>query len=138
MLDADVEGADWREVARIVLQSTRTANLIERGRLSRAHLAHAKWMTKNGYQADKGRSARFDNSPSSSQLHAALSRSGPISPCSNGATKIAKYCAAVGFKLQMRKTAFRTSGGDRYARNSVVRRAEIRFHTQGRSTEQYI
>jgi hypothetical protein len=45
MLDADVEGADWREVARIVLQSTRTANLIERGRLSRAHLAHAKWMT---------------------------------------------------------------------------------------------
>ena len=34
MLDADAEGTDWREVARIVL--ARIANLIERGRPSRA------------------------------------------------------------------------------------------------------
>jgi hypothetical protein len=45
MLDSD--GARWRGSCCI---STRTANLIARGRPSRAHLARAKRMTKDGYR----------------------------------------------------------------------------------------
>jgi hypothetical protein len=49
LLDADVDNADWREVARIVLhidpdrypQRARTA--------FESHLARAKWMTSRGY-----------------------------------------------------------------------------------------
>jgi hypothetical protein len=49
LLDADAEGADWKEVARIVLHrdpsdQTRTKKCWE------SHLARAKWMTKKGYR----------------------------------------------------------------------------------------
>lgn len=48
LLDADAEGADWREVARLVLhrdpESDRTRSAFE------SHLARAKWMTKHGYR----------------------------------------------------------------------------------------
>ena len=43
LLDADEEGADWREVARIVLHIARQA--------FESHLACAKWMTRGRIQA---------------------------------------------------------------------------------------
>ena len=49
IIDADAEGADWREVARIVL------HLDPEGEFDRAlqafdsHLARARWMTREGY-----------------------------------------------------------------------------------------
>jgi type VI secretion system activator RovC-like protein len=49
LLDADAEGADWREVARIVLHIDP-----ERERRARkaheSHLARARWMTEHGYR----------------------------------------------------------------------------------------
>jgi Uncharacterized conserved protein (DUF2285) len=50
LLDADAEGADWREVARIVLHIDADR---EPGRARHAfdsHLARAKWMTEHGYR----------------------------------------------------------------------------------------
>jgi hypothetical protein len=50
LLDADAEGADWREVALIVLHIDPAR---EPGRARRAwdsHLARARWMTENGYR----------------------------------------------------------------------------------------
>ena len=50
LLDADVDDADWQEVARIVLhldpirEPTRTWKAFE------SHLARAKWMTEHGYK----------------------------------------------------------------------------------------
>jgi hypothetical protein len=50
LLDADAEGADWREVARIVLHLDPEH---EPGRTRRAfdsHLSRAKWMTQHDYR----------------------------------------------------------------------------------------
>jgi hypothetical protein len=50
LLDADAEGADWREVARIVLHidPSREPN---RARLAfESHLRRAQWMTEHGYR----------------------------------------------------------------------------------------
>jgi Uncharacterized conserved protein (DUF2285) len=50
LLDADAEGADWQEVARIVLHID---PIREPGRARKAfesHLARAKWMTEHGYR----------------------------------------------------------------------------------------
>ena len=50
LLDANAEGADWREVARIVLhidpdrEPERARNAFD------SHLARAKWMAKHGYK----------------------------------------------------------------------------------------
>ena len=50
LLDADAEGADWREVAAIVLELD-VAKDPERARRSWAsHLARSKWMTESGYR----------------------------------------------------------------------------------------
>ena len=50
LLDADAEGADWREVSRIVLHIDPDREP-ERARLAfDSHLARAKWMTVHGYQ----------------------------------------------------------------------------------------
>jgi hypothetical protein len=50
LLDADIEGADWREVARIVLHIDPQREP-ERARLAfDSHLARAKWMTEHGYR----------------------------------------------------------------------------------------
>jgi hypothetical protein len=50
LLDADDEGADWREVARIVLHRNPAAEP-DRTRLCwEAHLKRAKWMTEHGYR----------------------------------------------------------------------------------------
>jgi Uncharacterized conserved protein (DUF2285) len=50
LLDADAAGADWKEVARIVLhidpdrEPTRARNAFD------SHLARAKWMADHGYR----------------------------------------------------------------------------------------
>jgi len=50
LLDADAEGADWTEVARIVLHIDPSQEPERARRSWESHLARAKWMTKNGYQ----------------------------------------------------------------------------------------
>jgi hypothetical protein len=50
LLDADAVGADWREVARVVLHLDPEQ---ESGRARRAfdsHLSRAKWMTEQGHR----------------------------------------------------------------------------------------
>ena len=50
LLDAEIAGADWREVARIVLHRD-PASEPERTRLCwEAHLRRAQWMTEHGYR----------------------------------------------------------------------------------------
>ena len=50
LLDADAQGADWREVAKIVLHID-PAREPDRARLAfESHLARAKWMTEDGYR----------------------------------------------------------------------------------------
>jgi hypothetical protein len=50
LLDADAEGADWTEVARVVLHID-PAQEPGRARLAwESHLARAKWMTEHGYR----------------------------------------------------------------------------------------
>jgi len=50
LLDADAEGADWAEVARIVLHVDPVREPIRARRIWETHLARAKWMTHQGYQ----------------------------------------------------------------------------------------
>lgn len=48
LLDAD--GADWTEVAQIVLHRDPAADLARTRRCWESHLARARWMTKTGYR----------------------------------------------------------------------------------------
>jgi Uncharacterized conserved protein (DUF2285) len=50
LLDADAEGANWAEVARIVLQIDPEQEPARARRAFESHLARAKWMTTHGYQ----------------------------------------------------------------------------------------
>jgi hypothetical protein len=50
LLDADAEGADWREVARIVLHIDPDRELDRARRAFDSHLSRAKWMTEHGYR----------------------------------------------------------------------------------------
>jgi hypothetical protein len=50
LLDADAEGADWREVARIVLNLDPDAEPDRAHRIWESHLARAHWMTTAGYR----------------------------------------------------------------------------------------
>ena len=50
LLDADSEGADWREVALIVLHIDPTRDPERARRVWDSHLARARWMTEHGYQ----------------------------------------------------------------------------------------
>ena len=50
LLDADAEGADWREVARIVLHRDPEAEAERTRRCWEVHLTRARWMTNNGYR----------------------------------------------------------------------------------------
>jgi Uncharacterized conserved protein (DUF2285) len=50
LLDADVEGADWREVARIVLHIDPERESDRARRAFESHLSRAKWMTEHGYR----------------------------------------------------------------------------------------
>ena len=50
LLDADAEGADWREVARIVLHLDPDLDAARARRSFESHLARAKWMSSEGYK----------------------------------------------------------------------------------------
>ena len=50
LLDADAEGADWREVARIVLHIDPDREPDRARHAFDSHLARAKWMTEHGYR----------------------------------------------------------------------------------------
>lgn len=50
LLDADREGADWKEVTRIVLHINPEANPELGRRTFDSHLARAMWMSKSGYR----------------------------------------------------------------------------------------
>ncbi len=50
LLDAEADGADWREVARIVLRLDPAVNPDGARRCWESHLDRAKWMTKEGYR----------------------------------------------------------------------------------------
>lgn len=50
LLDADADGADWQEVARIVLHLDPKAEPDRTRRCWEEHLKRAKWMTEHGYR----------------------------------------------------------------------------------------
>jgi Uncharacterized conserved protein (DUF2285) len=50
MLAADADGADWRDVARIVLHLDPDHDAGRARRAYESHLARAKWITKHGYR----------------------------------------------------------------------------------------
>ena len=50
LLDADAEGADWHEVARIVLHIDPTREPVRARKAFESHLSRAKWMTEQGYR----------------------------------------------------------------------------------------
>jgi Uncharacterized conserved protein (DUF2285) len=50
LLDADAEGADWREVARIVLRLDPEHEPDHARRAFDSHLSRAKWMTEHSYR----------------------------------------------------------------------------------------
>jgi hypothetical protein len=50
LLDAVADGADWREVARIVLHIDPDREPARARTAFESHLARAKWMTQQGYR----------------------------------------------------------------------------------------
>ena len=50
LLDADAEGADWQEVARLVLRLDVSREPDRARRVYDAHLARARWMAQTGYR----------------------------------------------------------------------------------------
>ncbi|WP_426422585.1 DNA -binding domain-containing protein [Bradyrhizobium genosp. A] len=50
MLDADAEGADWREVTQIVLHIDPEREPARARQAYESHLARARWMTEIGYK----------------------------------------------------------------------------------------
>lgn len=50
LLDAEAEGADWREVARLVLRREPDGDAVGARRCWEDHLARAHWMTRSGYR----------------------------------------------------------------------------------------
>ena len=50
LLDADADGADWREVAKVVLHIDPTHDDARAHRAWESHLARAKWMSACGYR----------------------------------------------------------------------------------------
>jgi hypothetical protein len=50
VLDADQQGADWREVSRIVLRIDPDTEAHRARRAFESHLSRARWMTEQGYR----------------------------------------------------------------------------------------
>jgi hypothetical protein len=50
LLDADNEGADWQEVARVVLELDPIANPETAKAIWKRHLDRARWMSEQGYR----------------------------------------------------------------------------------------
>jgi hypothetical protein len=51
LLDAETEGADWQEAARIIFGLDPRKDPDRAERVHASHLARAHWMTANGYDA---------------------------------------------------------------------------------------
>lgn len=49
LLDAEAEGADWREVSKVVLQIDPAKEPNRAKRAWESHLARARWMTEHGH-----------------------------------------------------------------------------------------
>ncbi|MCG6116256.1 MAG: DUF2285 domain-containing protein [Mesorhizobium sp.] len=49
LLDADAEGADWREAATVIFEIDPVAEPHRAARMHASHLARARWMTEVGY-----------------------------------------------------------------------------------------
>lgn len=50
LLDAEADGADWKDVAKIVLHIDPTREPDRARRAWESHLARARWMTEKGYR----------------------------------------------------------------------------------------
>ncbi|MBV8192482.1 MAG: DUF2285 domain-containing protein [Alphaproteobacteria bacterium] len=50
LLDAEADGADWREVAQIVLEVDPVKEPERSQRMWASHLARAQWMTEHGFR----------------------------------------------------------------------------------------
>jgi hypothetical protein len=50
LLDAESDGADWREVARVVLKIDPDKEYVRAKRAYDTHMARAHWMTEQGYR----------------------------------------------------------------------------------------
>jgi Uncharacterized conserved protein (DUF2285) len=50
VLDADQQGADWREFSRIVLRIDPDTEAHRARRAFESHLSRARWMTEQGYR----------------------------------------------------------------------------------------
>ena len=50
LLDAKAEGADWKEVAQIVLHRDPAAEELRSYRCWQSHLERAQWMSREGYK----------------------------------------------------------------------------------------
>ena len=50
LLDAETDGADWQEVAKLVLRIDPVSEPVRPRRAWETHLARARWMTENGYR----------------------------------------------------------------------------------------
>ena len=50
LLDANAEGADWKEVARIVLHRDPAAEELRTYRCWQSHLERAQWLSREGYR----------------------------------------------------------------------------------------
>ncbi len=50
LLDADAEGADWQEVAQVVLHIDPDREPARARKAFDSHLSRAKWMTEHGYR----------------------------------------------------------------------------------------
>ncbi|WP_083519167.1 DNA -binding domain-containing protein [Bradyrhizobium jicamae] len=50
LLDAHAEGADWREVARVVLHLDPEHDCDQARKAFDSHLSRAKWMAEHGYR----------------------------------------------------------------------------------------
>jgi hypothetical protein len=50
LLDAETEGADWREVASIVLNVDPDRHYVRAKRMYDSHIARAHWMTERGFR----------------------------------------------------------------------------------------
>jgi hypothetical protein len=50
LLDAEKEGADWRDVAKVVLHIDPDSEPVRALRAWETHMARARWLTENGYR----------------------------------------------------------------------------------------
>lgn len=57
LLDADAEGADWREAVSIIFEIDPSSDAVYAKTVHESHLNRARWMTQQGYRhlLDKSR-----------------------------------------------------------------------------------